>query len=139
MRQAQFQPQIALNLVIQNQTVPQQILVMILTTVDFQICHGKMSKKGRSSQVSQVFYLVYLCTFFGCLFYCVYLKEYMASAINSVLCTCIVMGSYLTQSNFVYIQQLFICKRPKQVHEWYVHVHVKSCKVKQCSQGKQAG
>ena len=62
-RQTQFQPHIALNLVIQNQTAPQRILVMTLTTVDFQICHCKMSKKGGSSQVSQVFF-VSLCTFF---------------------------------------------------------------------------
>ena len=56
---------IGLSLVIQNQTVPQRILVMTLTTVDFQTCHGKMSKKGGSSQARQVF----LCTcvpFFVC-------------------------------------------------------------------------
>ena len=63
--QAQFQPDIhvALSLVIQSQAVPQRILVMTLTTVDFQICRGKTSKKGGSSQVSEVFF-VYLCTFF---------------------------------------------------------------------------
>ena len=29
--------------------------MITLITVDFQICHGKMSKKSGSSQVSQVF------------------------------------------------------------------------------------
>ena len=61
-------------------TVPQRIVVMTLTTVGFQICHGKMSKKSGSSQVSQVFF-VYLCTLF-----CVYLEEYETSGIPSVLC-----------------------------------------------------
>ena len=56
---------IAMSLVMQNQTVPQRILVMNLTTVDFQICHGKMSKKGGSSQVSQALF-VYLCDLFVC-------------------------------------------------------------------------
>ena len=32
-----------------GQTVPQRILVMTLTTVDFQVCHRKMSKKSGSS------------------------------------------------------------------------------------------
>ena len=54
-------------IVIQNQTVPQRIIVLTLTTVDFQICHGKMSKNSGSSQVSQVFF-VCLCTF---LLFCV--------------------------------------------------------------------
>ena len=50
-RQAQFQPYITLSLVIQNQTVPHRIQAMTLTTVDFLICHGRMSKNSGSSQV----------------------------------------------------------------------------------------
>ena len=42
---AQFQPHRALSQVVQNQTVLQRILVITLTTVDFQIFHYKMSKK----------------------------------------------------------------------------------------------
>ena len=64
--QAQFQLHIALSLVMQNLTVPQRILVMTLTTVDFQICHGNMSKKGGSSQVSQVFFWIPVYLFFVC-------------------------------------------------------------------------
>ena len=57
-RHAQFWLHIALNLVVQNQTVSHRILVITLITADFQISHYKMSKKSGSSHVSQVFICV---------------------------------------------------------------------------------
>ena len=63
-KQAQFQPHIALSLVVQNQTAPQRTLVITITAVDFQICHRKLSKKSGSTGKSSILCVpfCFLCT-----------------------------------------------------------------------------
>ena len=65
--------------------------MITLTTVDFQICQGKMSKKGGNSQVSQVFFgvPVYL---FGFLFFCFFL--YVPGRVQGISYTFSIMYLY---------------------------------------------
>ena len=117
---------------IRNQTVPQGFVVMILTTVEFQICQCKMSKKGGSSQVSQVFF-VSVCTFLFFLL-CVpgRVQGFSHAYHQYYVYTCIAMGRDLAQSKFAYSNYLYVNNqgivKPKQSH-------AKSCNV--CKSSRQ--